>query len=70
MRTAKLIAALFLALTLVGCGGGDEEKGESAGEVVKKYTDRLSTAPEKAREVSRKMEDRTKDLADRLRALE
>ena len=70
MRVARLITALLFVLTLGGCGGEDEKKGESAKEVVEKYTERLSTAPEKAREVSRKLEDRTKDLADKLRTLE
>lgn len=70
MRVPGLIAALLLLVfTLTSCGG-DENKGKSAKEVIDKYTDTLSTAPERAREAGRKVEERTRAMEEKIRAIE
>lgn len=58
--------ALSFALTMVlsSCGSGDEKKSPSAGEVVDTYVEKLQTAPGKAREAAKMMEERAKRIDD------
>ncbi len=60
MRISYLILALFVAVSLTSCSGGDS-KAPTTEEVVTGYTKTLSGAREKAKDVAGDLEGRLKE---------
>lgn len=68
----RVIFLAALAFMLVACSGNEkgDEKGKSAGEIMKNYTDTLATAPDKARDAAKKVNEQASETEKMIKDLD
>jgi len=66
----RALILAVLAVTLVACSSGEKKESKSAGEIMKEYSDTLATAPEKAKAVAEKAEERASGMDKMMKELD